>query len=172
MEPIITPQTGNPPVPAPPPKRRHHLILIALAAITGSLYIAFNVWAYWYAKSGKAPSPAAIWQRATKGVSGFQGSLTGSLTGSRPVIPLSAPPAPPSFIPTNAGIQSTIPSTPSQIPTPTPTARPTGPGPFACSPDGTCNRYGEDARKQYCTVAFADSLCLDNCDDTSKRCTK
>lgn len=167
MESIITPQTGNPPVPAPPPKRRHQFILIALAVVAGSLYVAFNVWAYRYAKSGKAPSPAAIWQRATKGVSGFQ-----RLTGSRPVTSLSAPPVPPSFIPTNAGIQSTIPSAPSQIPTPTPTPRPTGPGPFACSPDGTCNNYGETMRKQQCLVTFADSLCLDNCDDTSKRCTK
>lgn len=54
---------------------------------------------------------------------------------------------------------------------PTLTPRPTGPGPFACSPDGACNSYGEEMRKQ-CPITFADYRCLDTCDDASKRCGK
>lgn len=61
---------------------------------------------------------------------------------------------------------------PTTIPTATPTPRPTGPGNYACSPDGACNSYSNEMRKQYCTITYADNLCLDQCKDKSKTCTK
>jgi len=56
------------------------------------------------------------------------------------------------------------------LPTPTPTPRPTGPGQYACSPIGTCKDYSDEVRKEKCTVTYADSLCLDQCADTTKQC--
>lgn len=56
--------------------------------------------------------------------------------------------------------------------TPTPTPRPTGPGKFACSPEGVCNLYSDEVRKTYCTQTYADALCLDQCADPTKRCSK
>lgn len=56
--------------------------------------------------------------------------------------------------------------------TPTPTPRPTGPGTFACSPEGVCNLYSDEMRKTSCTTTFADTLCLDQCTDSTKRCSK
>lgn len=57
-------------------------------------------------------------------------------------------------------------------PTPTPTPRPTGPGVYACSPEAACNLYSDAVRQQYCTTTYADSLCLDQCGDAAKRCSK
>lgn len=56
--------------------------------------------------------------------------------------------------------------------TPTPTPRPTGPGVYACSPEAACNLYSDTMRGQYCTTTYADSLCLDQCEDKAKQCTK
>ena len=67
---------------------------------------------------------------------------------------------------------ATPPAEQDPAPRDTPTPQPTGPGEFACAPDGTCNRYGEDARKQYCSVTYADTLYLDSCSDTTKQCNK
>lgn len=57
-------------------------------------------------------------------------------------------------------------------PTPTPTPRPTGPGVYACSPEAACNLYSDTMRESYCTTTYADSLCLDQCGDKAKQCTK
>lgn len=56
--------------------------------------------------------------------------------------------------------------------TPTPTPRPTGPGVYACSPEAVCNLYSDAMRESYCTTTYADSLCLDQCGDKAKQCTK
>lgn len=114
------------------------------------LYATFNVWVYQYS-SGNAPSPKALWQTVTKSTTSFPG-----LTGLNPV--------------KKQG--STLPESSSPPPTLTPTPRPTGPGSYACSPEGTCNLYGDAVRTQYCTKTYADSLCLDQCKDKSKQCTK
>jgi hypothetical protein len=76
--------------------------------------------------------------------------------------------APSVFQGTFSGVQTTPPVVPFFSPTPTP--RPTGPGDYACDPYGVCNKYSEEARKQFCTVTFADSLCLDQCGDKTKQC--
>ncbi len=70
--------------------------------------------------------------------------------------------------------KSTSPQAKEQKPvaTPTPTPRPTGPGVYACSPEAACNLYSDTMRKQYCTTTYADSLCLDQCGDKTKQCTK
>lgn len=52
----------------------------------------------------------------------------------------------------------------------TPTPRPTGPGPYACSIGGDCKHWNEQIQKENCTTTFADSNCLDQCTDTTKRC--
>ncbi|MBI3955788.1 hypothetical protein HY339_00875 [Candidatus Gottesmanbacteria bacterium] len=62
--------------------------------------------------------------------------------------------------------------TPTPMATPTPTPRPTGPGKYACSAEGDCNLYSDEARRQYCTTTYADSLCLDQCADPATRCGK
>ncbi len=54
----------------------------------------------------------------------------------------------------------------------TPTPRPTGPGQYACSPEGICNLYGKEQRAQYCTTTYADSFCLDQCGNKNNLCTK
>lgn len=56
--------------------------------------------------------------------------------------------------------------------TPTPTPRLTGPGTYACSPEGVCNLYSDQMRKDYCTQTYADALCLDQCADPAKRCSR
>lgn len=72
-----------------------------------------------------------------------------------------------------AGFQAVTglnPATPSSSPTSSP--RPNGPGSYACSPNGTCNVYSDEIRKQYCTTTYEDNRCLDQCEDKSKLCTK
>lgn len=70
--------------------------------------------------------------------------------------------------------KSTSPQAREQKPvaTPTPTPRPTGPGDYACSPEGVCNLYSDEMRKQYCTTTYADPGCLDQCGDKAKQCSK
>lgn len=58
------------------------------------------------------------------------------------------------------------------LPTPTPTPRPTGPGSYACSPEGDCNVYSDAARTQYCTRTYADSRCLNQCGTKENQCVK
>lgn len=157
MEPLVPPQTDNAPMPETTHKRSHRVLFVMLAVVFGSLYVTFNIWVYQYSKSGKAPVPEKIWQTVTEkgaGFGGFQSESRGRIPTPAPR--LSSPPA----------------ATPAPTSTPTPTPRPTGPGPFACAPDGTCNRYGDEVRGQSCPVTFADDRCLDQCADTEKRCSK
>lgn len=117
---------------------RTHPGKVALVAIAAVLYIAFNVWFYFFTTSG--------------------GLKTNPITTITEKIKSFDSP------------KSSSPQRPT--PSPTPTPRPTGPGAYACDPYGQCNLYSDEMRKQYCTVTFADSLCLDQCADTTKRCIK
>lgn len=129
-------------------------LLLTLAAALGVIFfVGLNVWVYRYATRGKAISPKALWQTTTTN------------DASNPNTP-SVIPASRSVIPANAGIQRTI----TQSPSPTPLPRPTGPGAFACDPYGVCNKYSEEARKQFCDVTYADNRCLDQCADKTKQC--
>lgn len=123
--------------------RRHKILFGVIVFVGVILYAAFNVWVFRLSKSGNAPSPSALWQKMTKSGTGFPGITEQS--------------SPPSRKPT---------------PTPTPTPRPKGPGDYACSPEGVCNLYGEEQRKEFCTQTYADSLCLDECGDKEKQCSK
>ncbi len=58
------------------------------------------------------------------------------------------------------------------VPTPTPEKPLTGPGDYACSPEGMCNLYGDNQRTQYCKDTFADPFCLLQCGNKAKQCTK
>lgn len=71
-----------------------------------------------------------------------------------------------------ASSPTTLWQTVTSSPSPTPTPRPTGPGEYACSPEGDCNVYSNEMRRQYCTQTYADSRCLDQCGDKNKLCTK
>lgn len=117
------------------------VILVAIAAV---LYIAFNVWFYFFTTSGGLKTnPAATMTEKIKRFGGLH--------------PDQSPKSP---------------SPQRPAPTPTPTPRPTGPGDYACDPYGQCNLYSNEMRKQYCNVTFADSLCLSQCGEKTKQCTK
>lgn len=61
----------------------------------------------------------------------------------------------------------------SPLPDLSPTPRPTGPGTYACSPQGVCNHYKNPENEEFdCPVTFADLHCLDQCEDLTKRCKK
>jgi len=66
-------------------------------------------------------------------------------------------------------------TTPAKSPDPTAENQapppPTGPGVYACDPEGDCRLYEDKIRTEKCTTTFADSACLKACNDTSKRCT-
>ncbi|MCX6792120.1 MAG: hypothetical protein NT149_03735 [Candidatus Gottesmanbacteria bacterium] len=56
----------------------------------------------------------------------------------------------------------------------TPLSAPTslqGPGTYACDPDGICNDYSDQMRKN-CPKTFADTTCLGMCGTPSVRCPK
>lgn len=128
---------------------RHKLLFMVVIFVGILLYAGFNFWVYRYAKRGSAPSPEALLETVSNkgaGFGGFQGKAQGR-------IPTPAPRASPA-------------------PTATPTPRPTGPGDYACDPYGVCNKYSDEARKQYCTMTYADFRCLDQCGDKEKQCTK
>ena len=58
-------------------------------------------------------------------------------------------------------------------PTSSPTPRPTGPGTYACDPNGICNEYDGPEKPEYdCPKTFADRFCLDSCEDLTVRCKK
>lgn len=119
-------------------------LLVTIAAV---LYIGFNIWVFYFSKSGGLKTnPAATITEKIKSFGGLR--LDKSPKSSLP----KSPAAP--------------------LPSPTPTPRPTGPGVYACDPYGQCNLYSDEMRKQYCTVTFADSLCLDQCGEKTKQCTK
>lgn len=110
-------------------------LLVAIAAI---LYIAFNVWFYFFTTSGGLKTnPVGTYKGLTLPKQGETFSKPKALT-----------------------------------PSPTSTPRPTGPGDYACDPYGQCNLYSDAMRSQYCTRTFADSLCLDQCGEKTKQCTK
>lgn len=111
--------------------------LVAIAAV---LYIAFNVWFYFFTTSGGFKTNPAT--TITEKIKNFGALRESSSTPERPT------------------------------PSPTPLPRPTGPGVYACDPYGQCNLYSDAMRKQYCTITFADSLCLDQCGEKTKQCTK
>lgn len=115
--------------------------MIIAVTVLGGLYIAFNVWIFFFAKSG--------------------GLKTNPVTTITEKI---------KSLGTSQSPKSSTPERPTHSPTPTP--RPTGPGDYACDPYGQCNLYSDEMRKQYCTVTFADSLCLDQCGEKTKQCTK
>lgn len=124
-------------------------LLVAIAAV---LYIAFNVWFYFFTTSGGLKTnPVTTITEKIKSFGGLREAPSTPLGTSQS--PKSSPPQRPT-------------------PTPTPTPRPTGPGDYACDPYGQCNLYSNEMRKQYCTVTFADSLCLDSCGEKTKQCTK
>lgn len=130
-------------------RERVHKILFGVTVFIGVLlYAAFNLWVYKYS-SGNAPSPKALWQTVQ------------TVTGLNPVKKQG------STLP-ESGLTIGTP----QPPTPTPTPRPTGPGEYACDPYGVCNKYSDEARKEFCTVTFADSQCFDQCGDKTKQCKK
>ncbi len=150
------------PLDTPAPVHSRHKLLFGVT-IGILLYAAFNLWVWHWSNSGKASSPTAL--RQTIKPSGESVTRLNPTEFASSVISLSSP-----GIPANARIQSTTtsPLTPpsSSIP------RTTGQGNYACSLEGVCNVYSDEARKQYCTTTFADNRCLDQCGNESKRCTK
>lgn len=123
---------------------RAHPGKTALVAIAAVLYIAFNVWFYFFTTSGWLKiNPVTTITEKIKSFGGLQ--KTQSPKSSSPQRP---------------------------TPTPTPTPRPSGPGAYACDPYGQCNLYSDAMRKQYCSVTYADSLCLDQCGEKTKQCKK
>lgn len=132
---------------------RHKILFGIMVCVGIIVYASFNVWVYRHATSSKVLKGDSLPFKD-------QGKPQGvTLT---PVIPA------------NAGIQNTITPTPTPTPTstPTPTPRPTGPGQYACSPEGACNLYGDEVRTQYCTKTYADSKCLDECGKKENQCAK
>ncbi len=136
-----------------------HKILFGLVATMGFLvFAAFNVWVYQYSRSGKAPSPAAIWQAVTASRTGFGVSKDDSF----------APALKGDTLP-KQGV--TFRDSDTRAATPTPTPRPTGPGSYACDEYGICNIY-EDAKRVGCPKTYADPQCLNECGDKTVRCPK
>lgn len=45
-----------------------------------------------------------------------------------------------------------------------------GPGKYACSALGGCKDWADAERNENCTVTYADSKCLGQCEDVTKRC--
>lgn len=132
---------------------RTHPGKVSLVAIAATLYIAFNVWIFFFATSGGLKTNPVT--TITENIKRF-GGLRSLTAPSEPTDSREA--------------KSATPERPT--PTPTPTPRPTGPGDYACDPYGQCNLYSDEMRKQYCTKTFADSLCLDQCGEKTKQCTK
>ena len=64
---------------------------------------------------------------------------------------------------------SIVPPTPTNKPTPTPTIN-TGPGMYACDPNGICNVYGDPSGSGQCPKTFADIQCLQQCHALAVRC--
>lgn len=138
-------------------ERVHKIFFGLIIAVAVLLFAAFNVWTFQWAKSGKAPSPEALLQTIIPPRQSFQ-----RLNPATQGLTLPDPNSPP-----------VIPNSPPVIPaSPTPTPRPTGPGEYACDPYGVCNRYENAARKEFCTVTFADRFCLDQCGEKEKQCKK
>lgn len=127
---------------------RHKFIFGIIVTVGVIVYIAFNLWVYRSATGGNTPLRKEVWQKVTKSGAGFQ-----TVTGLNPATPFSSPPA-------------------EQDPAPRDTPRPTGPGSYACSPEGTCNVYNDETRKQFCTTTYADNRCLDQCGEKEKQCKK
>lgn len=133
---------------------RRVAVIIAVIVV----YAVLNVWVYRYATGNNASSPmAAIQSFFTKKLPEAIKS-GGFPSGSTPL-----------RIDTG---KSLTPSSREVKPTTTPTPRPTGPGNYACSPEGVCNLYSDEMRTQYCRKTYADPLCLDQCADPAKRCSK
>ncbi|GEM_PF-3368601 len=123
-----------------------------LVGFVATLYIAFNIWIFFFSKSG-----------------GLKTNLVGNVTERMKSFGrLRETPSAP--LGTSQSPKSSSPQRPT--PTPTPTPRPTGPGDYACDPYGQCNLYSDEMRKQYCTKTFADSLCLNQCGEKTTQCTK
>lgn len=125
---------------------KHHTFMIIAVTVLGGLYIAFNVWIFFFAKSGGLKTnPAATITEKIKSFGGLRENQS----------PKSSPPKGPVAPP----------------PTPTPTPK-TGPGPHGCDPYGVCNLYNPAFLKENCTVTYADPDCLGACSDPAKRCKK
>lgn len=69
-----------------------------------------------------------------------------------------------------SGVLSTAPGfIPGVSPTPTPTPTPVYLGPYACTPGGICNNYGNpDAHG--CPASWAEANCQNMCSDPAMRC--
>ncbi len=164
MEPFTISEGTEQSTSAPSRPKRHHGILFWLVVvIVAGAYVAGNAWLYLSVsgKRGHAPTtvPSAIrrfYEEGTERATTTPGASSGQRV-TQPSVP---------------GQPETRTSAPTPTATPTPTPRPTGPGHFACSAEGDCNLYSDEARKQYCSVTYADNRCLDACGDPATRCRK
>lgn len=133
------------------------------AAVIGAAALAYallNVWVYRYATSRGASSPMAAIQ------SFFTKKLPDAIKSGG--FPDSSAPI---RVDTGKSIAPAAGEAKRKA-TPTPTPRPTGPGVYACSPEGVCNLYSDEMRRQYCAKTYADPLCLDQCADRANQCSK
>ncbi len=125
------------------------LVLLALTVVGLLLYTGFNVWLFQTNQKKPAVTNQTTNQGASQQASGFLNGLS-----------------------EKQGNQATSTGQTSPYsPTPTPTPRPTGPGRYACDPNGICGDYGDEQRKS-CPVTFADRYCLDSCGDKTKWCSQ
>lgn len=137
---------------------RAHPGKVLLVAIAAAVYIGFNIWVFYFTRSGGLKTnPVATITEKIKRFGGLRETPSTSLGTSQ---------SPKNASPRSSAVSLT------PTPTPTPTPRPTGPGTYACDPYGQCNLYSDEMRKQYCSITFADSLCLDQCGEKTKQCTK
>lgn len=149
-------------------------ILLALL-----IYAGVNAFVFRYAKSGaqKSALPGIPTQQSQAGsspslIERIQESGKSAVEqlkklGGAPANPVNPEPV---YVDTGKSLSPRYtPMPPQPSPTPNPVPR-QGSGKYACSKEGVCNLYSDQALKDYCTVTYADSNCLGQCGDTAKRC--
>ncbi|MBI3343170.1 hypothetical protein HY032_03360 [Candidatus Gottesmanbacteria bacterium] len=157
-------------------KNKHVLILGAIV-LGLLLYAGLNVWVFRYAKEGgqKSASSGTPQQNQTSASPSLIERIRDAAKSSAGELKKIGGPSPnptPIHIDTGKSIAPGFTPAPSRgAPTPTPTPL-QGPGTYACSKEGVCNAYSDQARKDFCTVTYADPTCQGQCGDTAKRCTK